>query len=240
MLKLNLGFAVIAFALNVCHFVYTEEPGCSKFDYDKRIMEFITETRYEVKKMANDLRRTEEYMLAILEKRKGEMDQMVDKHEKGMMNITDRVKSLQETFGYKTVAFSAYNPFDKSLHTNEILILQSVLINEGKGYDSKSGVFTAPTNGLYHFTAHVCNTYALVIHYAIVKDGEWIARSQQFEQADENKHKYAGCSSVSALTRMETGDQVWIMCTSGYSSSTFQIHDDSHRRNSFIGVLLHT
>jgi hypothetical protein len=60
-----------------------------------------------------------------------------------------------------------------------------VLINEGQGYDTKSGIFTAPTNGLYHFTAHVCNTHALVIHYAIVKDGEWIARSQQFEQADE-------------------------------------------------------
>jgi 3-phenylpropionate/cinnamic acid dioxygenase small subunit len=94
MLKLNFGFAVIAFSFNVCHFVYTEEPECSKFDYDKRIMEFITETRYEVKKMANELRRTEEYMLTILDKRKGEMDQMVDKLEKGMMNITDRVQSL--------------------------------------------------------------------------------------------------------------------------------------------------
>jgi hypothetical protein len=58
-------------------------------------MEFITETRYEVKKMANDFRRTEEYMLSILERRKGEMDQMVDKLEKGMINITDRVKGLQ-------------------------------------------------------------------------------------------------------------------------------------------------
>jgi hypothetical protein len=148
---------------------------------------------------------------------------------------------FSETFGYKTVAFSAYNPFDKSLQTNEILILQSVLINEGQGYDTKSGIFTAPTNGLYHFTAHVCNTHALVIHYAIVKDGDWIARSQQFEQADENSHKYAGCSSVSALTRMASGDQVWIMCTAGYGSAAFvQIHDDSRLRNSFIGVLLHT
>ncbi|XP_060590637.1 heavy metal-binding protein HIP-like isoform X2 [Ruditapes philippinarum] len=212
------------------------EPVCSQFQNDKRLMEYMIETRYEVKNLTKDLRKTEEYLLTALEWRRKEMKQL----EEGMLNITEKVNNLQETFGHKTVAFSAYNPFDKSLQKNEILILQSVLINEGKGYDTKSGIFTAPTNGLYHFTAHVCNTHALVIHYAIVKDGDWIARSQQFEQADENKHKYAGCSSVSALTRMEIGDQVWIMCTSGYSSSTFQVHDDGHRRNSFIGVLLHT
>ena len=144
---------------------------------------------------------------------------------------------ITEKVNYKTIAFSAYNPADKSLQTNEVLVLQSVHINEGNGYDTKSGKFTAPTSGLYHFTAHVCNTHGLVIHYAIVKDGTWIARSQQFEQANENTNKYAGCSSVSALIMMQPKEQVWIMCTSGYPSAK-QIHDDSHRGNSFLGVLL--
>ena len=97
MSKLTVYFIVTAI---LCPSVFTtEEPVCSQFDYDKKIMEYITETRYQLKEMGKDLRRTEEYLLAVLERRKVEMDQLEEsiKHklEQGMLNLTDRVKNLE-------------------------------------------------------------------------------------------------------------------------------------------------
>ncbi|XP_053385488.1 heavy metal-binding protein HIP-like [Mercenaria mercenaria] len=244
MAKLNSCLIFIAVAHCLHHSPNASEPVCSQFDYDKKLMEYIIETRHEVKEMAKDLRRTEEYLLAVLEHRKVEMEKLSEdvkaKLEKGMRNITEEVNSLKgkvEKLDVPTVAFSAFNPADKNLQTNEVLILQSVLVNEGNCYDTNTGKFTAPVRGLYHFTAHVCNTFGYVIHYAIVMDDEWIVGSQQFEQANENTNKYASCNSVSALIMMEPGAKVWIMSTSGYSEVQ-QIYDDAYRRNSFIGVLL--
>ncbi|XP_045179266.2 heavy metal-binding protein HIP-like [Mercenaria mercenaria] len=246
MSKLNLCLVFITVALCLLHLPCDSEPVCSQFDYDKKLIEYMIETRREVKEMAKDLRRTEEYLLAVLEHRKVEMEKLSedvkDKLENDMRNITEDVNSLKgktEKLDIPTVAFSAFKPADRNLQTNEVLILKSVLVNEGNSYDTNTGKFTAPVRGLYHFTAHVCNSFGLVIHYAIVMDDEWIVGSQQFEQANENNNKYASCSSVSALIMMEPGAEVWIMSTSGYSEAK-QIYDDAYRRNSFIGVLLRT
>ena len=97
MTKLTVNFIFVAI---FCHSaVTTEEPVCSQFDYDKKIMEYITETRYQLKEMGKDLRRTEEYLLAVLERRKVEMDQLEEsiknKLEQGMSNMTDRVKNIE-------------------------------------------------------------------------------------------------------------------------------------------------
>jgi hypothetical protein len=67
------------------------EPVCSQFQNDKRLMEYMIETRYEVKNLTKDLRKTEEYLLTALEWRRKEMKQL----EEGMLNITEKVNNLQ-------------------------------------------------------------------------------------------------------------------------------------------------
>lgn len=143
--------------------------------------------------------------------------------ERVLFSFTDRVKPPM-------IAFSAYNPIDKSLDTNQILILQTVRLNEGDGYDNVLGTFTAPVTGLYLFTAHVCNYSGRGVYYDIVLEYTTIARSTQFNSAQYD------CSSVSAITMVTADQRVWVTCTSGNSNN--QLYEDSHRQTSFAGVLL--
>jgi hypothetical protein len=85
-------FLFTIFAVNVLNSGDSAEV-CSQFESDKRLMEYMIETRYEVKNLAKDLRRTEEYLLGVLEWRKKEMRQF----EEGMLNITEKVNNLQGT-----------------------------------------------------------------------------------------------------------------------------------------------
>ncbi|XP_045179529.2 heavy metal-binding protein HIP-like [Mercenaria mercenaria] len=197
------SFCELFFALSYfCQLTKTLEPVCSQCDCDRKLLENMVETNHKVKEMEKNFRRSEEHILAILEYRRVEMQNLskdLKNVKSGLENITDELESLRgrvDNVELPKVAFSAYNPVDKNLQTKETFVLQSVLINEGNGYDTKTGIFTAPINGLYHFTAHLCNKVDYVIHYAIVLNDEWIARSQQFEENDVNPN-YGSCGTVS-------------------------------------------
>jgi len=129
------------------------------------------------------------------------------------------------------VAFHAYDPSDLSLDTNQILILTTVVLNEGDGYDNVIGVFTAPVGGLYFFAAHVCNTGSIGFYYEIVKEHTMIAKSVKYNNAAND------CGSVSVLVRMDKEERVWIKCTSGNTSS--QLYNSSSMKTSFLGLLMH-
>ncbi|VDI64755.1 Hypothetical predicted protein [Mytilus galloprovincialis] len=53
----------------------------------------------------------------------------------------------------ETVAFSAYRSNSQTLSSREKVIFDGVWTYVGNGYESSTGVFTAPHPGLYHFTA---------------------------------------------------------------------------------------
>lgn len=129
------------------------------------------------------------------------------------------------------VAFNAYNPVDKSLDTSQILVLQTVRLNEGNGYDNVLGIFTAPVTGLYFFIAHMCNYASRGMYYDIILEHSTIARSTQYNNVQYD------CSSSNALAIVTKGQRVYVRCTSGNTSP--QLYDDSHRQSSFSGFLLH-
>jgi hypothetical protein len=117
-----------------------------------------------------------------------------------------------------------------SLDTNQILILQTVRLNEGNGYDNVLGVFTAPVTGLYFFVAHMCNYPGRGVHYDIMLEHITIAKSTQFNNVQHD------CSSTSAVTMVTKGQRAYVKCTSGNTSS--QLYDDAHKQTSFSGFLL--
>jgi hypothetical protein len=107
-------------------------------------------------------------------------------------------------------------------------VFDTVLMNAGEGYDKTSGIFSVSQEGLYFFSAHLCNNGNKAVHYKIVKDDEAIAVSTQYDL--DNIYT---CNSVSAVVMLKTGERVWVQTT-----SNSHIYTDSNRWDSFLGVLL--
>jgi hypothetical protein len=101
-------------------------------------------------------------------------------------------------------------------------------MNAGEGYDKTSGIFSVSKDGLYFFSAHLCNYHKKGVHYKIVKNDETIAVSTQYDVDN-----VFSCNSVSAIAMLKTGERVWVQTT--YSS---HVYTSNTRWDSFLGVLL--
>ncbi|WAR22708.1 hypothetical protein MAR_036377 [Mya arenaria] len=68
------------------------------------------------------------------------------------------------------IQFTAHNPVETSLVKNQTIVLQTVVANDGQGYDSNTGIFTCPFSGLYTFILHYCVDRNQYSHVGIVHD----------------------------------------------------------------------
>ncbi|BFZ00758.1 hypothetical protein BsWGS_03797 [Bradybaena similaris] len=61
---------------------------------------------------------------------------------------------VQIVFTREIVAFTAGYDGNRQAQNNERLVLNKVLFNQGGGYNSNTGIFTAPVGGIYQFQIH--------------------------------------------------------------------------------------
>ena len=129
------------------------------------------------------------------------------------------------------IAFYVHNVRDKILDkTDEIIIFKNTFINEGAGYDTSTGIFTAPIGGLYQFVVHLCTGYKMYTFIGLMLDGKVIA-------ADANNGDvHYTCSTLGAIVRVKSGEQVWVKSLA--SSSSRQLYEDDYRMNTFSGMLV--
>ena len=131
-----------------------------------------------------------------------------------------------------TVAFHADYVKDLILDQNkEVLVFQNIITNEGSGYDKSTGIFTAPVDGVYYFTVHVCAANSKYSPIGIVLDGTFIAKSIQYDTDTWT------CGSAGAIVTMTSGSQVLVASTSGNSNFVLYI-DNTYIMNTFSGVLI--
>ena len=105
------------------------------------------------------------------------------------------------------VAFYAQLTTDKSGVTNhETLAFDKIMINLGNAYNGMSGVFTAPSMGLYAF--HWTNTNADRSYM----NTELIVQNQVYGKAmsDAMDHNDYAVASNLAIAQLNRGDQVWV------------------------------
>ncbi|XP_053376526.1 heavy metal-binding protein HIP-like [Mercenaria mercenaria] len=146
-------------------------------------------------------------------------------------NQRNALTDLKEEIASPSVAFYAHHVTDLVLDvTHEIIVFDTIITKEGSGYDTSTGIFTAPVGGLYQFTVHVC---ALTETYSVV--GLSLAGKVVAAAINYDRDHYI-CSSVGAVVRMNSGEQIWVKCTSG--SSTYRLYQDNYRMNTFSGILL--
>ncbi|XP_053372693.1 heavy metal-binding protein HIP-like [Mercenaria mercenaria] len=149
-----------------------------------------------------------------------------------MENQRKTLTDLQEEIARPSVAFYAHHVTDTTQDvTDEIIVFDSTITNEGSGYDTSTGIFTAPVGGLYQFNIHVCARNRKYTFVGLAVAGNVVAAASNY---DEN---FYSCNSVGAIVRVKSGEQVWVKCTS--AASNRMLYDDKYRMNTFSGILLY-
>lgn len=130
-------------------------------------------------------------------------------------------KYLKLTFPFNHTTFILDNrmvAFDvrlkslkRNLATKAKVIFETVDLNEGLGYDASSGIFTAPSGGLYVFDWTVM-TYEKKYAYTslVVNDQEKSWNYCRSQTAD----LWLRCSKMT-IVRLRQGDKAWIGIFSG-------------------------
>lgn len=146
--------------------------------------------------------------------------------------IADLRKQLAETNDRQnpTVAFSArVKPSYEDIAPWATIKFSSVETNIGDGYNSKTGVFTAPRTGVYVFYSHILTKGGYhIIETALTVNGDtklWL-----YSAGHSSAH---GSGSNMLVIRLKQGDKVKMVIPNG--SRPFYIH---HVWSTFSGFLL--
>ncbi|XP_060584345.1 complement C1q tumor necrosis factor-related protein 5-like [Ruditapes philippinarum] len=178
----------------------------------------------EMLKRGDEIKRKEESFKTSFEETRKNLTSDIEAEKKKLFQLEGKLEQ-------PPIAFYAHHLKDMLLDTmDEILIFEKTFTNEGTGYDTSTGLFTAPVGGLYQFHVHTCTVYNKYAHLGLVLENKFIA-------ANSNEGDGAhGCSSFGAIIRVRSGEKVWVEVTAYHSN--YQLYQDSHRMNTFSGVLV--
>ncbi|XP_069109618.1 cerebellin-1-like isoform X2 [Argopecten irradians] len=102
------------------------------------------------------------------------------------------------------IGFSASLSTSTALGDHQIIVFDTVVSNDGNGYDSRHGHFTAPVTGLYAFSVTaMCYGSETELHISIVKDG------QKIGVAFANGNHYDNGSKL-VVVPLQEGQMVWV------------------------------
>jgi len=97
---------------------------------------------------------------------------------------------------------------------NSVVKFEDVKVNRGQGYNSSTGVFTAPRKGLYYVSCMILGANGHVVHYQLNKN------DALYTKGYSTKGVYTS-STISSVVEMKKGDRVFIKHR--YTSSSEQI-----------------
>ncbi|XP_035530863.1 filament-like plant protein 1 [Morone saxatilis] len=116
--------------------------------------------------------------------RLGSTEKKADKQNELKLEV-DRIKAeVSAKVAFSATITASPNVFTGPANTRNILIFNKVLTNIGNAYNSKTGLFTAPLNGVYHFSfmtfGYSCYTSGAIL----VKNGHHQVSTWEFKGPD--------------------------------------------------------
>ncbi|XP_052215840.1 collagen alpha-1(X) chain-like isoform X2 [Dreissena polymorpha] len=136
---------------------------------------------------------------------------------------------LKDQLTIPFIYFHANAPAAYHLVTGQDVIYTDVRVNEGQGYDPKTGIFTVSVPGLYLFTVHYNVYYSTYTYLAITHQGIQIQPSFSHSVSGE-----FATFSMQVFIRAAMSDKIWVEST----HRDTKLHgSDPH--NSFSGALIH-
>ncbi|XP_061167428.1 complement C1q tumor necrosis factor-related protein 2-like [Saccostrea echinata] len=134
-----------------------------------------------------------------------------------IINKYNNYRTICNGLGYQNLSCKADNKGAIAFHSTlsndlenmrkqQTVIFDNVTLNEGKGYNKKTGVFTAPMEGVYTFSWTTMSKYSKYFVSEIVHDGKPIA----YNHTDGRGAGGHNMSSTNANIKLKKGDKVWI------------------------------
>ena len=165
-----------------------------------------------------------------------ELEAALEVERNSLQSLSSRVENLsrssKDNDQRSFYGFSAYESTSSTAPKGSTIVLTRTRLNEGDAYDTRTGQFTAPVDGIYIFHATLCiHSSSKYIHAAFMAGGEVLLG--RFASVDKD---WDSCHSGSALARLQKGSQVFLRVTDVSSGSV--LIDDSNHMNSFSGFLV--
>jgi len=118
-----------------------------------------------------------------------------------------------------------------AIDANQVFIFKRLQHNQGNGYNSQSGKFTAPVSGMYQFTFYICPDTNNDAYYGPLHNGIFLVTGELFNREEQV------CSSHTEIVPVQTGDTVWVQNKGGIA---YKFWENDWHSNTFSGFLLQT
>lgn len=126
-------------------------------------------------------------------------------------------------------AFTAYLDFVQYVPPNVIVKFNKVWTNNLNGYDVNTGIFTAPMQGLYHFSAVFMSEIGKTLYLHLWHNKKMTAGS--YTKGDGYK-----TGTFDVVLILKKGDRIYIRCKGGhYSHDSQRIFSDGDNYSTFSG-----
>ncbi|KAJ8403745.1 hypothetical protein AAFF_G00346130 [Aldrovandia affinis] len=172
----------------------------------------------------------------LMEKQLYRMEQLFNLTMGGLQNSLVQAQTALNKVRTSRSAFSVAldGPFPYGPYSNDlVLVYRIILLNLGEGYNSGSGVFTAPRSGVYSLALTVYSkpSDSLNTACAILQvNGEQIGSASESSPQDREDS-----ASIAIAARLSAGDQVSVRLPAGCA-----LADDFSHYNTFTGCLLYS
>ncbi|XP_052244227.1 coadhesin-like isoform X2 [Dreissena polymorpha] len=128
-----------------------------------------------------------------------------------------------------TVAFIAHGV---NIISNRVSAFPTTIFNEGDAYNSSTGRFTAPVDGMYFFSTQFCTSaYA----YFAIEKGSASMNNITRLTASLQQTPDVSCASASTHVQLSENETVWVRMDRQYGSANF--YESSDIWNFFTGTL---
>ncbi|XP_060584364.1 uncharacterized protein LOC132740473 isoform X2 [Ruditapes philippinarum] len=200
------------------------EPECSRFHYEEQTLNKMIRQEIAMEKLQADMAATQQQVLDTLAKLKRVTNEMTEETNRSIRNFAADLEKLKGP----TVAFRSNDLVDHSPSSGETLVFKTTTLNEGLGYDNKSGIFTAPVAGTYTFSVQLCVDGGKDMYYAIVADGVDIKKGWFCDE------KWKTCYTTDTVAVLQKDSKVNVKCSAGSST----LRATGNYWNTFSGVLV--
>lgn len=131
-----------------------------------------------------------------------------------LVNVLDNV-SKYRCCSTSPVVFHAVISSSRTYDKGSPWIYDQVVTNVGNAYNTSTGKFTAPTNGIYQFNWYTLSNPKVTSHPGLFVNGQIKARQAANNQSGTSQWLTTGSSMALPLKR---GDEVYIMDVHGWKA----------------------